>query len=100
MVSWVIILIALIALFVISKFIHFRNLKHKVSAIIVILLLLFLISTFTGVVKDNSINLKTPSGVFEAGKLYFVWLGQAFDNIGAITGNAVKMDWSVSNKTH
>ena len=97
--NWVIILIAVVAVFVVSKAIHFKHFKHKVCAIALILLLLFIFSTFTAVIKSNSIDLKTASGVISAGKIYFSWLGQAFGNLRVLTGNAIRMDWMPNMST-
>ena len=95
--NWVIILIAVIAVVIVSKVIHFRHFQHKITAILIIVLTLFLYSTFTAVVHNHDIDLKTVPGVMSAGKVYVVWLGQAFNNLKTLTGNAVKMDWMPQN---
>ena len=98
MVNWLLIGIAVLAIIVVSKFIHFRHIKHKITAIFLILLLLFLYSTFVTVSKNNAINLKSPSGLLYAGKVYFSWIGHIFGNVRVLTGNAVRMNW-VGNST-
>ncbi len=95
MVAWILIGLALVAVIVVSKLIHFKHLKHRLTAIFLILLLFFAYSTFSGVVKSNSIDIKTASGIFQAVKIYSSWLGLAFNNVKTITGNAIHMDWSV-----
>jgi hypothetical protein len=92
--NWVIILIGVVAIVVVSKLIHFKHFKHKIGAIAIVLFLLFLSLTFMNVIKDNAINLSSPSGVFSAAKIYFSWMVQIFDNVKVLTGNAIRMDWS------
>jgi hypothetical protein len=94
MVNWVLIIVAIVAIAVVSKFIHFRHWKHRITAIFLILLLLFIGLTFMKVYTNNSLDLKTPSGLFSAAKIYFAWLVHIFDNVKVLTGNAVRMDWS------
>lgn len=99
MVAWILIGLALIAVIVVSKLIHFKHFKHKVTAIAIVLILFFAYSTFTGVVKSNSIDIKTASGVFQAAKVYVGWLGLAFNNMKTLTGNVIAMDWFPDNQT-
>jgi hypothetical protein len=96
-ISWIILIVAVLAIFIVSKFIHFRHIKHRITAIIIILLALFLYTSIAGVVNSHNIDLKTPSGVISAGRVYFLWLGQAFVNIKTITGDAIKMNWMPKN---
>lgn len=91
MISWVIILIGVLAIAFISKLSH---LKHKLSITMVILFLLFLVLSFNNVVMNNSVNLASPSGIVSAMQLYFSWLGQVLGNLQVVTGNVVRMDWS------
>jgi uncharacterized membrane protein len=93
MVSWLIILIGIVAILVVSKLIHFRHIKHRITAIFIILLLLFIVLTFAGVIHNNSIKLNSPAGIFQASKIYLSWLGHVFGNLKVLTGNVVRMDW-------
>ena len=97
MINWVIIALAIVAIIVVSKMIHFKHMRHKMSAIIVILLLVFVYLTFVSVIKNNSLDLKTASGILQAGKIYFLWLFQAFGNVKSLTGNAINMQWMPKN---
>ena len=67
-------------------------------AIIVVVLLIFFYTTFSNVINDNQIDVKSFDGVISAGKLYFFWLGNAVQNIVVIGGDVIKMDW-VGNAT-
>ena len=93
MVNWWLIGIAIVAILVVSKLIHFRHIKHRVTAIFLIILLLFVFSTAATIIKNHSLNIKTPSGIITTGKLYFIWLGQAFGNLRSLTGSAINMGW-------
>jgi hypothetical protein len=99
MVNWLIIGIGILAVIVVTKVIHFRHLKHRITALFLILLLLFAYLSFSSIVRSNSIDLKTVSGVLTAGKLYFSWLGATFINIKTLTGNAINMDWGPNNES-
>lgn len=84
---------------VVLLFIKFRHFKHRTFAILLILLLVFVYVTSTRVLHQYDLNLKSVAGIEKAVKVYFVWLGGAFDNLKVITGNAMKMDWDIKNKT-
>jgi len=99
MVNWIIIIVGLIAIFLASKVIHFNHWKHRIIAIALIVLALFIYASFSAVISSHDIDLKNPSGFIEAGKVYFVWIGQAFSNLKTLTGNAIKMDWLPKNVT-
>jgi len=98
-VNWLIIGLAIVALFVVSRLIHFRNIRHKISAIFLVLLLLFAYLSVFSVIRANGIDIKSPSGVFQVVKVYFSWLGYMFDNVKVLTGNVVRMDWAPGNLT-
>ncbi len=76
-----------------------RHFKHRIFAVIFILILVFIYVTSTRVLSEYHLNMKSVSGIEKAVKVYFVWLGGAFDNLKSLTGNAVKMDWGIKNKT-
>lgn len=95
-ITWIVVGILIVIAFIFLRVKHF---KHKVIAVVLILLLMFLYVSFTRVVKDEEINLKSAGGIEKAVKLYFVWLGSAFNNLRGLTGHAVKMDWSFKNET-
>jgi hypothetical protein len=97
--QWILIGLALIAVFVVSKLIHFKHFKHRVTAIVLILLLFFAYASVANIIKNNSIDIKTPSGVFQVAKLYFSWLGYVFGNVRVVTGNVIRMDWTPGNLT-
>jgi glucan phosphoethanolaminetransferase (alkaline phosphatase superfamily) len=96
-ITWILIAVALIAVIIVSKVIHFRHIKHRISAILIILLVVFLYATFTAVIRSNNLDIKSVSGILSAGKVYFSWLVQAVGNIKSLTGNAIKMDWMPAN---
>ena len=75
-------------------FIEFKRMRHKIFAIFIIVLIIFSYVSFSLVLKGQDIDYTTASGVGQATKLYFLWLGSAFGNMKVITTNAIKMDWS------
>ena len=86
----------LIGAVIVVLFIFFKakDFKHRFYTILVIILLVFFYSTFSNVVSDKKVDLKTFDGLTTAGKLYFSWLGHFAGNIRAVSGNAIKMDWA------
>ncbi len=73
--------------------IEMKRVRHKIFAIFLIILILFLYISSTFVFKGHDIDFKTVSGMTTAAKLYFSWLGSIFGNIKSITTSAIKMDW-------
>jgi hypothetical protein len=76
-----------------------KRLKHKLVAIFLIGLLLLTYFGFGIAIKGKDLDLTSVSGMTEAGKLYFVWLGNAFVNLKHITAYAVNQNWSEINET-
>jgi hypothetical protein len=95
MVSPIIILV-IVLIIAIWLIIEFKRFRHKLLAVFLILLILFTYFSFAAVIKDKGLDLKTLDGVKEAGKLYVIWLGNAFKNIKVVTANAIHMNWRVN----
>jgi predicted ferric reductase len=89
----ILVLVLIIAIWLIIEFKRFR---HKILAVFLILLILFTYFSFAGVIKDKNLDLKTFNGMKEAGKLYFIWLGNAFNNVKVVTSNAINMSWRMN----
>jgi len=89
----IVVLILVIAIWLIIEFKRFR---HKILAVFLILLILFTYFSFSAVIKGRDLDLKTFSGINEAGKIYVLWLGGLFKNFKTITTNAIDMDWKVN----
>jgi ABC-type microcin C transport system permease subunit YejE len=79
-------------------FIEMKRFKHKIFAILLILLILFTYMSFAATIKGKDLDFKSIDGIKEAGQLYFSWLGSIFGNLKSLTSNAISMNWSV-NKT-
>ena len=86
----ILVIILVVAIWLIIEFKRFR---HKILAVFLILLIVFTYFSFSAVIKGHALDLKTPDGLKEAGKLYLVWLGHAFKNVKVVTSNAISMDW-------
>ncbi|MFA4953044.1 MAG: hypothetical protein WC584_02375 [Candidatus Pacearchaeota archaeon] len=89
-VTLLIVAVAVIAIYVLVELKRFR---HKIFAILLIALILFVYLTAIYVFKGKDVNLKTASGFIEGVKIYFSWLLSAFGNLKTITANAIHMDW-------
>jgi hypothetical protein len=86
----VLVVVLVIAIWLIIEFKRFR---HKILAVFLILLIVFTYLSFSSVIKGKELDLKTFDGMKQAGKLYFVWLGNAFNNVKVVTSNVISMDW-------
>lgn len=91
-----IVVIAIAAL--IYVFIELQRAKHKIFAIVAIFLLIFGYISVSVVVKQADVDLKTVSGLMEATKIYFAWMGSLLKNTVAVTGYAFTLDWGVSEE--
>lgn len=89
-------LITVVAIIVIWIFIEVKRLKHKLFAILLIVMILFFYISLTITIRGQEIDLKTIPGIKQASKVYFAWMGSIFTNIKTLTANAIKMDWSGS----
>ncbi len=90
---WIIGAVIVAALMVLFKM---KELRHQTGLIVIALILLFLVISFSQVYKVNKPNLKSFDGIMDIVKVYFSWLGTIFKNVGHITGYAVHLDWGVN----
>lgn len=74
--------------------IEVKRFKHKIFAVLLIVLVLFTYVSFAVTLKNNPVDLKTYSGIITASKLYLSWLGSLFGNLKALTLYTIKMDWN------
>lgn len=79
--------------------IEIKRLRHKAFAIFLIALILFTYVSFSVVLKNENVNLKSVSGIATASKLYVAWLSSAFNNVKSVTSYATKQNWGSENKT-
>jgi len=95
MLSWVLIIIGLLALAII--FIKFKEISSKTKlTVILILVLVFAISAVYVYMKGGA-NLTTYDGLVQFGKTYVGWLGSLAGNAGKVTGYAVQQGWGVNS---
>ena len=94
--QWAIIVILIATIFV---FVKFKYIKHKLSWIIVLVLILLFYIGFLASTSGENINFSTFEGSQTGIKLYLSWLGQSFDNMKTITGQAIKLDWGANTTT-
>jgi len=88
-----------ILIIVVWLLVEMKRMRHKLFAIVlIILILLFYVSAYY-VFKDREVDLKSYSGIKEASGIYFTYLGGVFGNMKSITTNAIKMNWGGSNSS-
>jgi len=73
--------------------IEVKRLKHKMFAILLIGLILFSYLSAAIIFRGHEVDLKTPTGLFGAGKIYFAWVVSVSSNFMKLSANAIKMDW-------
>ncbi len=89
-------LVVIAIITVIFLFVKLRYIKHKLSWIVVLLLVLLFYVGFLASTAGHEIDLNSFEGTQTAIKLYFGWLATNFVNLRALTANAVKMDWNTN----
>lgn len=70
-----------------------KKMRHKLFAVLLIGLILFGFFSFNAVFKGKEIKIENLTDLGNVVKLYFSWLGTAFNNIKVITTQAINMDW-------
>lgn len=97
--SWTSIFVLSIITIGIWVVIEVKRFKHKIFAILLIVLVIFSYVSFAVVAQDNELNFTSISGVVEATKIYFAWIGSILGNLKTITANVFKLDWSANKIT-
>lgn len=90
-------LIICVFVFIFWMIIKIKKIQLKSIAFLILFLLLFIFITGVYSLSGMNVSLKSPSEIFEAGKLYMNWLSGAFDNIKSITANVIRMDWKINH---
>jgi hypothetical protein len=96
MLSWVIIIILAVMAAAVLKMSH---IKHRLTLVVLIIIALFITSTIGVVSSNNELDLSSTDGFLNAAKVYFGWLGNGFQNMKVLTGQAIGMDWTSTNVT-
>ncbi len=97
MVNWFLWGIVILLILVIFFFVKLRYIKHKLLWILILITILILYIGFMISTSGKDINLKTFEGTSAAIRLYLTWLGQSFDNLKILTGQATKLDWGANS---
>ncbi|HOW36830.1 MAG TPA: hypothetical protein PLK34_01105 [Candidatus Pacearchaeota archaeon] len=93
-------MILIIFLLIIAGLWFFVEVRRSQKRFLVILAVVLIVGTYFGFytsIQGHDLDLSTFDGVKTAMGLYFSWLGHLAGNIGAITTNAVNMDWTLLN---
>ena len=73
--------------------VELRKFKHQLWAFFLIGLILFAYLSFTLTTRGHDIDYTSFSGIMDAGKIYFSWLGSVLVNFKTIVGHAIGLDW-------
>ncbi|HLD97998.1 MAG TPA: hypothetical protein VI815_01600 [Candidatus Nanoarchaeia archaeon] len=98
MISWLVIAILVILIFLLIKA---RYVKHKMIWVIIIVVAGLLYAGYMFSISKADIDWNSPQGVETAVKLYLSWFVNAFQNAKSLTGQAVNQDWNgnISDQT-
>ena len=97
MLGWIILIAVVIAVIILAvKTKHFR---HKFFIFTIIIVALFFITTFYYVQQKNNLDTSSFNGLVHSAGVYTGWLVNGFGNLKAITGYAVKLDWTNTNSS-
>ena len=73
--------------------IEVKRMRHKLFALFLIGLIIVTYASMIFVFKDTPADLKTASGVIDAGKIYFNWVFSIFGNFKSLTAHTINLDW-------
>ena len=88
--------IVIVLIFMIFLFVKLKYIKHKISWIIILFLVLTFYIGFLASTAGQDVNLGSFDGSQTAIKLYLSWLGNSFDNMKVLTGQAINLDWGTN----
>jgi len=86
-------IVLVLAIFALVKM---KYLKHKLSWIFILGLVLFVYVSFMASTIGQDMDLDSIDGIELAGKVYFNWLVNSFSNFKSLTTQAIKMDWNTN----
>lgn len=96
MISWIVIIVlVVVGIFAIKM----NHLRHRVFIILLVLLALFLYVSMVAVGNKNEFEFNSAEGIYDAMKVYTGWLANGFENMKALTGDAIGMDWKSTDGT-
>ena len=96
MVNWIIVIVLVIVGIIALRLNHLR---HRVFILILISLALFFYLSVTSLNEKNDFDFSSTRGILDAGKVYFGWLANGFQNTKTVVGNVIKLDWASTNGT-
>ncbi len=91
--NWILLIAGVVVLFL---FLRFREIRHRVTHVVIILVVILLVGSLAQVYFSNDLDLGSFEGIVGAGKVYFSWLGTAIGNVGKVSSYAVHQEWGVS----
>jgi hypothetical protein len=96
---WVVIgIIGACFIYMITTYKH-KHRKPRIAMILLLIVVLFLVSTIYFVSKANHIDMTTASGFTKGMGVYGMWLLQSANNMRSLSGYAVAMDWKGTNSS-
>ncbi|MGV8142772.1 MAG: hypothetical protein ACP5NS_04015 [Candidatus Pacearchaeota archaeon] len=97
MVSWIVIGIIVVFIFIFFKITSFRY--ERWWTYLIAILMIFLLFSFFSVVKRNELVLNSPEGFISSAKVYTSWLFGFGKNVARITGQVTAIDWNATQNS-
>ena len=92
MISWIVVILVLVAMFIFFKTTGVRF--GKTWTILIGFIIFFFVLTFGYLITKSGAEVSSFDGFVSAIRIYFTWLGGFFDNLGNIGGNVISTNWT------
>ena len=89
-----IVLLFLLIILIVTIVLKIANKKQNIAITITLFLFIFLMLTILYVYTVTDSKIGNSKDFFNFIKVYFVWLGNIFENVKTVTAQVIKMDWA------
>jgi hypothetical protein len=99
MVSWFIIILAAIGVFIVYKLVTYKHRRPRIFMIILLIIILLFVGSLYLVSKANNVDMTNISGFMDGMKTYGMWIVSKVTNMGSMTGYFVVADSNLTKNT-
>ena len=89
-----IVFLFLLIIVIVTIVLKVANKKQNVAIKITLFLFIFLMLTILYVYTVTDSQIGNSKDFFDFVKVYFVWLGNLFENVKTVTAQVINMDWT------
>ena len=91
--GWYLVIFVILVVFVVIKVV---NTKQNAATAIALFLFVVIALSMGYFSVSNDLEINSFWDFFDAGKVYFSWMGSVMSKVWEITSNAIHMDWNVN----